>query len=663
MKKLTLEDWRDEVATAESARSTFEDNGKRAWAAFLPDYTKYQERSRFIQNGGLFYSNVHTLLPHIFFNAPDAEVTRNIAKRDPITVKACEVLQRNLNYNAQEHDFEHALYLAVLDRLIVGRGQLWVEYKPTFGTELQPIMFDQAGAVYTPNGVPLDPSAGKIVDDGAGNYFLEYEIRQSELAVAKHVHWRRFLHSEGSEWDEIRWVSLDRYVTEAKAREIFGKTASSKLIYDRGAGEDEEVGPHQAKVRARIREIWCKDSGKRYYLTDSTESKFYEYEDVPISFRNFFPCPRPLLGTCDDDSILPFPDYFAYASHDRTYKILTNTAQQISRFIKVVAIYNKSLGLQFKKAMESDNGGAIPIENWASLTAQGGPMASNMEYLDVTPYAKALETLSGMIASVKAEVYEASGLSDLFRGINDPRATATAESIKEQRESTRIGHPAKEIQRFARDVLVLQSEVIAETFRPENIALAAGEDINQPEVQQAIQLLQDDRMRSFQVSVQTDSTLKSDRGKKKAEALEFLDVFTRSLQTLAQVQQIAPAMLEAYKSVFMMTVRSFDQSLPVEEELETKFDAMIQQLQQPPPPPPPDPVIELEKARLQLEREKFDFERSDKVADNVRQDADTQLDYLKESMQAPQLLGNMQPQPPPPPPPVMMPQPGGPPNA
>ncbi|WP_230685885.1 hypothetical protein, partial [Streptococcus pneumoniae] len=78
---------------------------------------------------------------------------------------------------------------------------------------------------------------------------------------------------------------------------------------------------------------------------------------------------------------------------------------------------------------------------------------------------------------------------------------------------------------FARDLLALAGEIIAEHFSPQTIALMVGAQEQPPEFQeafpQAVELLRNDALRNFRVEIETDSTVSVDENTEKQQATEL----------------------------------------------------------------------------------------------------------------------------------------------
>ena len=79
-------------------------------------------------------------------------------------------------------------------------------------------------------------------------------------------------------------------------------------------------------------------------------------------------------------------------------------------------------------------------------------------------------------------------MSDIIRGMSDPRETATAQAMKGNWGSLRVRDKQKELARFARDVLRLQGEIIAGQFGVSTLkAMTDLKMFDAPEQKQIVQ--------------------------------------------------------------------------------------------------------------------------------------------------------------------------------
>lgn len=83
------------------------------------------------------WSNIQTLQPAIYLKAPKPNVERRYLDKDPMARFASMTLERALDVTIQECGFHSATQKAVLDYLLAGRGSVWDRYEPTYGEALE----------------------------------------------------------------------------------------------------------------------------------------------------------------------------------------------------------------------------------------------------------------------------------------------------------------------------------------------------------------------------------------------------------------------------------------------------------------------------------------------------------------------------------------------
>lgn len=105
-----------------------------------------------------------------------------------------------------------------------------------------------------------------------------------------------------------------------------------------------------------------------------------------------------------------------------------------------------------------------------------------------------------------------------------------------------------------------------------------------------IKLLRNDRLRSFRVDVETDSTGQADEQAEKQSRTEFLTAVGPYLEKAVQAIQVAPETAGMVGEMLMYVVRGFRAGRSLEEEIERTFEQLKQKAlaaaQQPPQPSP-----------------------------------------------------------------------------
>jgi len=147
---------------------------------------------------------------------------------------------------------------------------------------------------------------------------------------------------------------------------------------------------------------------------------------------------------------------------------------------------------------------------------------------------KTLQVLYEARDKSKQVLYEITGISDIMRGEGAASETATAQRIKGQFGTLRLQERQRDVAEFCRDIIRIMAELIADHYSPVTLAavtgmadkgiiaqmsdaILGGYDPNKdPRMQdeqqflQAVKMLKDDRLRSFRLDIETDSTIEID---------------------------------------------------------------------------------------------------------------------------------------------------------
>jgi hypothetical protein len=59
--------------------------------------------------------------------------------------------------------------------------------------------------------------------------------------------------------------------------------------------------------KAAVYEIWDRVTKKAIWICKSYPNAPLDVRDDPLKLKDFFPCPKPLLGTVSPDSLVPTP--------------------------------------------------------------------------------------------------------------------------------------------------------------------------------------------------------------------------------------------------------------------------------------------------------------------------------------------------------------------
>lgn len=524
----------------------------------------------------IFWSNVSTLQPALYARRAKPVVERRFKDADPIGRTAAEVLERAVTFATDSDQFDEVIKQARDDRLIVGRGTAWLRYVPHF-EKMQ----------------PPTPSEGVGITDDASEYEAETPEEPGDMLVFEevahdYVAWRDFLMSPAKTWREVRWVARKVQMTRAELIERFGEEIGNAVPLNARLRQDNPDTPEARfrdgmAARAEVYEIWDKAERKVCWIAKGHEAPLDERED-PLRLREFFPCPKPLFATLTTDSLIPRPDFLFYKDQANDLDDVTHRLSKLTEACRVSGVFDASqdasLGRLFQ---EGDDNRLIPVNTWAAFSEKGG-LRGVMDFVPLDGVIATIRELTGREQALKAQIYEITGISDIVRGYSAPSETATAQQIKGQFAALRLQEQQAEVARFARDLIAMTAEIIAEHFQPQTIALMSGLQEQAPEFQQAfmpaVELLRQDAMRSFRIEIETDSTIAIDEQGDKQAATEFLAAMGNYMASSLPMAQQAPELLPVVGQGAVFLARRFRAGRQLEGAIEQAFQALEQRAQQ-----------------------------------------------------------------------------------
>jgi hypothetical protein len=582
----------------------------------------------------ILWSNVQTLIPAVYARLPKADVARRFGDNDPVARVASQLIERALDFEIEHYtDFRSTMKHAVEDRFLGGRGVAWVRYEPHVRAQDEP----EDGYQVTEDVDEPDEHGGQQVKtamsgvDGAmGEEAEPQEEIEYECAPTDYVHWKDFGHSVARTWEEVtsvwRWV----YMTKESLAERFGEEMAKKIPLDAGPETNKQYSTQSKDfTRAKICEIWDKESGKVFWISKSCPDILDERDD-PLELENFFPCAKPLYATMTSDTLVPVPDFVLYQDQATELDILTDRIDGLVKALRVRGVYDASQPTLQRLLTEGDNNTLIPVDKWMAFSEKGGLRGS----IDLLP----LDTLSNALLQcyrardeIKNQIYEITGISDIVRGQTAASETATAQQIKGQYAGLRLRSMQEDVALFASELFQLKAQVICTKFQPTTILMYAAAQGMQPADQalipQALQLIQDKPLRSFRIQVDSDSLVQIDENQNKRERVEFLQAMggflTQALPMGQQAPELVPMLIELVK----FGVGAYKKAAPIEgtidqamQELQMKQQQMAQQ------PPPPNPEVMKMQAEQQFEQMKM---QATAQADQLRAQADIQVAQAK----------------------------------
>jgi len=597
--------WHDQLEQAQKVFDKWEKRGKKVVRRYRDERDAIEmPRMKF----NILWSNISVLFPALYGRMAKPEVSRRYMDQDPVGRLASTMLERVVEYEVtQFNDFDSAMRGVVEDRLLPGRGTAWVRYEPVIvGIEQQ-----ETGM---PTGIEADEGA-EITNTE------EIERVDSAHSPVDYVYWTDFLHSPARTWDEVWWVSRWVYMTKDEGIERFGDVFKNVPLTDQNDDIDAK-NPMTAKAtygkKAKVAEIWNKRTKKVCWVAKGYPQALDERDD-PLELEEFFPCPKPLLATTTNGSMIPIPDYCEYEDQAQELDNLTQRIYLLVKACKAVGVFNaefKELGRLFTEGVDNK---LFPVTAWAAMSEKGG-LKGAIDMLDTSAIIKTLQQLYQSREVVKQSIYEICGISDILRGATNASETLGAQQLKANFGSLRLRATQGDVARFATDLFRIKAQIVCKFYPPELIVEMSGV-MNTPEgqnpqlLQAAVQMLSNSTIRDLHIQVEADTLAQIDEQADKQNATEAVKIIGDFLASSLPMVHQAPEMLPMMSEMLLFLVRRYRAGRSLETAIEQAMKALQAKAQQAQAQPQQNPEI----MKLQAEQQ----------AEQMRMQAQAQSEQMK----------------------------------
>lgn len=582
----------------------------------------------------MLWANTSVLQPAVYARVPQPVVERRFKDSQPVARMASELVERNLAFTADDADLDSVMRAVRDDFLLCARGTVWLRYEADF----------------EPIDMGVEPSAA---DDGMGDDPVSpLEAITDERVCIDYVHWSDFLHSPARRWKDVTWVARRVPMTDQEFDKRFPDGRAS--LAANGAGSNHGTNQTecaQNEGKTYVWEIWCKTEDYTVWIAEGAPVAL-EVSEPPLKLTRFFPCPRPSYGTLSTGSLIPVPDYVYYQQQCDEIDNLTRRVNKLTDQLRLKVFYpsgDGSVSPAIEKAMRPENDTVmVPIPEWSAFTDKGGSKA--IVTLPIDDVQKVIVACIEARKQLIEDVYQITGISDIVRGDTQASETATAQRIKSQWGSIRIRDRQAELARFARDIISIAGEIICDQFQPETLMLVSGiqlptaaqkqqvqmqmqqqqvmaqqaaaraqqmgqpapppqppqlppeiqQMMQQPTIDEVVQLLRNDSVRGFRIDIETDSTIEPDEDAEKQRRMEFVQMVGGFMQQAGAIAQQTPMLVPVMVETLLFAARGFRAGRQLENTLEQVGAQLSQAATAPKPPPEPTPeqMINLKTAQV-----------------------------------------------------------------
>lgn len=647
-----VEIWTKELENSNNNEIKWRDEATKYFQIYKDEFNNDGSDSK---RYNVFWANTQTLRPLVFSRLPKPNITQRFLDEDEIAKIASEMMERTIDLYLNDADAEDVIGKCRDDFLVGGRGVARVCYDPEEVIEME---------------------------DGTE----EFDPTDKKCRI-EYWPWEDFRMSTEKEWTKVKWIAFRHYMTRDELIEDFG--SKGKAVELNKTRLDSLDKPNESEIfkMAEVWEIWDKEAGEVIFATLNGDGVLLSKEEDPYKLRGFFPMPAPLGSKSDPCSLTPIPLYRYYKSQAEELNQVDARIKSLIDQCKVTGIYNSiAEGSDIEALFNGEDGEFTPLKGTGGLQK-----ASDMVlFKPLQEIIVAIRELQQHKIEIINSIRDITGISDIVRGVSTASETATAQQLKGNFAISRIQPLQKEIEFWSRDLIRILIELTVENYSIEELAQMTGlkiVDINtiaaqakdrlkvlmmeaerqidpqDPQAQekrdllmqqaekgfketmkgpletlkgyaatpeqlaQVGKLIKDDKLRTFSIDVETDSTIRVDQQQEKQDRIEYITAisnFSGAFFPLVQSQIITP---EAFQQFLMFVSKPFKVGRNVEEALSKD--------NQEPEEKQPSAEEMLAQAQIQLEQQKLQLEAQKMQADNAikQQEVDVKKAQVKFEME------------------------------
>ena len=656
--------WLDRIKAATKAEKEWMDDAEKATKAYTGE-TKGQEGAS-AQLGktydfNILFSNVETIVPAVINSPPAPDIRRRFADDDPAAKDVSELLERAIRIQIDDSKLQVELEAEAQDIFLAGRGVIRLRFKSDFVKDAKDeVAREEDGEA----SVSLDK--GGLSGDGyleggnnsVGAGALPSERLANERITFEAVSWRDYRHGPAKRWDERPWEAFRFCITREDEAESFDpdliQTQLDENEYKTRSGATDELTGW---------EIWCKKTRKVHFVDE--DGITLKTVDDPLDLTQFFSTATPAQAIEVTGRLKPVNPFSIYSNLADELDLTTKRINLITDEMRVKGWYSGDAG-DIANMLNAKDVEFVPIKD-AEIWAQNGGLANAVAWWPIEKFVVVLKELYAAREQTKQAIYEITGISDIVRGASKSNETLGAQQIKTQWGSLRIQKMQRMLERTARDLFVMMAEIIPSKFSFETLQKMTGiqlipteqdmtpvvppqvpqmPDGTPPEAQQQAQavmqqaqeaekarqeklakmqaiqrLLGEPLAMMYRIDVESDSTVKADLSRQKAESAEFLTGAASYFQAVGPLVQEGAMPMDAAVEIFAANARLFNLGKSVEDTLDKMITDAKAKAGQPVPPNPEQQKAEAEaKAREQEAQQKAADRQADMQA--KQQDAE-----------------------------------------
>lgn len=619
--------WLDRVESAWKREETWSKDAEAATKAYTNEPDAGSTGKLYDYN--IFHANVETIVPAIINSPPVPDIRRRFGDADPVAKQFSDIIERAILVQVDDAAMQTELEGQAQDAFMAGRGVIRLRFHAdTVETETSALQEAQDEA-------SGDAQVREPSDEGEGGDYREDGGQQgsggvqvaapdggavaNERITFEAVSWRDYQHGPATRWENRPWESYRHVMLADDVKDFADHTMVSLQAEPGGSLYGDMSGD------VVLYEIWDKKSRKVIFIDDA--GHLLKEIDDPLGLKNFFPStPRPVQPIELVGRLMPVTPFSIYKKLADELDIISKRIRILTDAMKVKGAYVGAIGEDLSNFATADDNELVVISN-VELTAmlQNGSLDSAITWWPVEKFQPVLAELFKNRDLTKQAIYEITGISDIVRGASKASETLGAQQIKTQWGSLRIQKMQRMMERSARDLFVMMSEIIPAKFSHETlermtsipITLQPNDDEQTVAQKLQLQALMKESVATFyRIDVESESTIRADLTMKKQEAGEFLSASAAYFAAVGPLVQEGALPREAAIEIYAANARLFNLGKSTEDVIE----GMVKQAQEAaknPQPKPPSP----EEVKAQADAQKM---QADIQAQQAQQQIDMQ---------------------------------------
>jgi len=615
--------WLDRVEDAGKKEKRWLDDAKKATDAYTNESTADTQSDSAARYGGydfnILHANVETIVPAVINSSPVPDIRRRFQDADPAARVVADIIERAIRVQVDDSKLQEELESQAQDAFLAGRGVVRLRYYSDVVGSGEPTDEELADAAeeadeLPPNGTPAgedgeyslygsDSQAGSGAESdvaeqvrGIGdNGGPPLERLENERICFEAVSWLDYRHGPAKRWDERPWEAF-RFCVQREDEE---KSFDAHLIGEQLS--DSEVNNREKTCKDGINgwEIWDKDSRKVIFIDD--HGVILKMIDDPLGLTQFFCTATPVQPITINGRLMPVNPFSIYRRLADDLEDAVRRKNVLIRAMKAKGWYGTSEADMAAVLNLNDNEFA-PIKD-AEIWAANGGIQNAVAFWPFEKFIAAIQQLDLAITQYKQWIYEITGISDIVRGASNAAETLGAQQIKSQWGSLRIQKMQRMMERCARDLFVMMSEIIPSKFSYQTLEKMTGIPIlpkpeDTPEVIQqknAVMALMKEKLSTYyRIDVESDSTIRADLTQQKQEIAQFLTGSAQYFTAVGPLVREGALPADAALEIYIASARLFKLGRSVEDTLENmvaQAKAKAQQAQQNPTQEQPNPEV------------------------------------------------------------------------